>query len=230
MEVQRSKSTGLPLVHIDVPAGQLEVGRELLRCMYEQQPKLCDMGVHTMLQLLLLADKYDVPAVMAAVGSAFSSKSVEQLPWDAVTAVHSLPAGYAENAGMVAVYAAACDKLQHELGDLELVFADSEGQQQQQFRSLPHAAMLQLLRDERTRVASENTAAHAVLAWTQAQNDGLGDNELLQLVSCGAAMARCGNELIACMCGEDRACICVSDSKVSVLSFSSTCSLLHLHC
>jgi hypothetical protein len=61
------------------------------------------------------------------------------------------------------VYKAAADALQHTLGDLELVFADDK--KRQLLVDLPQAALLQLLRDERTRVASENTAAHAVLEW-----------------------------------------------------------------
>jgi hypothetical protein len=66
------------------------------------------------------------------------------------------------------VYKAAAVALQHTLGDLELVFADNKTQQL--LLDLPHAALLQLLRDERTRVASENTAAHAVLQWASANN------------------------------------------------------------
>jgi hypothetical protein len=190
MKVQRSKSSELPVVHIDVPPGQLEVGRQLLRCMYEQQPRLSSIDPQT-LQLLLLADKYGVPAVMAAVAKAFSGASAEQLPWDVVTAVYSLPAAYAEHAALVEVHAAVADKLQHDLGDLELLFADRQGQKQQQLKGLLHAAMQQLLRDERTRVASENTAAHAVLVWAAAQEGGVSDKQVLLLVSQDDWITRC---------------------------------------
>jgi hypothetical protein len=87
MDTQRSESSGLPVVHIEVPAGQLEVGRQLLRCMYEQQPDLAGTEQHIMLQLLLLADEYEVPAVMTAAAKAFSSTPTEQLHWDAALAV-----------------------------------------------------------------------------------------------------------------------------------------------
>lgn len=183
MQMEHSKSSKLPIVHLDVPVGQLEVGRQLLRCMYEQQPELAGSDPHTLLQLLLLADKYHVPAVMAAAARAYIGIPVEQLPWDAVTEVYSLPAALAENPALAPVHAAVAVKLQHELGDLELVFADQQGQKQQQLKGLPHAAMQQLLRDERMCVASENTAAHAVLAWAQAQEEGVSDKQLLQLAS-----------------------------------------------
>jgi hypothetical protein len=63
------------------------------------------------------------------------------------------------------VHTAAADALQHALGDLELVFAYDK--KRQLLADLPQAALLQLLRDERTRVASENTA---VLEWADDNN------------------------------------------------------------
>jgi hypothetical protein len=62
------------------------------------------------------------------------------------------------------------------------VFAIRPGQKKQQLEKLPHAALLQLLRDDRTRVASENTAAHAVLLWHRAQPTDVGMKRLRQLV------------------------------------------------
>jgi hypothetical protein len=169
-------------VHIDVPAGKLWVGRLLLRCMYEQQLDLASSEQQaTLLELLVLADKYAVPAAVAAVGRAFKALSSEQLQWETVVAVYRLPLVYAENEGFAAVYSAAADALQHALGDLELVFADQQGAKQQLLKDLPHAGLLQLLRDDRTRVASENTAAHAVLEWYVGKSFTTGD--LKQLVS-----------------------------------------------
>jgi hypothetical protein len=55
--------------------------------MYEQQPDLAGTEQHIMLQLLLLADEYEVPAVMTAAAKAFSSTPTEQLHWDAALAV-----------------------------------------------------------------------------------------------------------------------------------------------
>jgi hypothetical protein len=57
-------------VNIEVPAGQLEIGRLLLRRMYQQQPDLSSTEQATLLQLLVLEDRYAVPAALAAVGRA----------------------------------------------------------------------------------------------------------------------------------------------------------------
>lgn len=172
-------------INIEVPAGQLEVGRLLLRCMYQQQPDLRSTEQQaTPLQLLVLADKYAVPGAVAAVNRAFKETPVEQLLCETVVAVYELPAVYADNAAFADVYAAAADVLQHTLGDLELVFADQsdrQGSKQQLLYDLPHAGLLQLLRDERTRVASENTAAHALLEWSEDKD--ISPEHLKQLVS-----------------------------------------------
>jgi hypothetical protein len=170
------------IVNIEVPAGQLEVGRLLLRCMYQQQPDLSSTEQATLLQLLVLADRYAVPAAVAAVGRAFKDCPAADLQWEVVCGAYSLPATCADNTAFAAIFEAAADALQHTLGDLELVFADEQKQKQQLLLGLPHAALLQLLRDERTRVASENTAAHAVLEW--ARDNGADNEQLQQLVSC----------------------------------------------
>jgi hypothetical protein len=166
-------------VNVEVPAGQLEVGRLLLRCMYQEQPDLSSTEQATLLQLLVLADRYAVPAAVAAVGRAFKDSPAADLQWEAVCGAYSLPASCADNAAFADVYKAAADALQHTLGDLELVFADET--KQQLLVDLPHAALLQLLRDERTRVASENTAAYAVLQWME--NNDVSWEHMRQLVS-----------------------------------------------
>jgi acyl-CoA synthetase (NDP forming) len=166
-------------VNLEVPAGQLEVGRLLLRCMYQQQPDLSTTEQATLLQLLVLADRYAVPAAVAAVGRAFKNCPAADLQWEAVCGAYSLPASCADNAAFADVYKAAADALQHTLGDLELVFADDK--KQQLLLDLPQAALLQLLRDERTRVSSENTAAHAVLEWANDNNSTT--EQMQQLVS-----------------------------------------------
>jgi hypothetical protein len=146
--------------------------------MYQQQPDLSSTKQAILVQLLVLADRYAVPAAVAAAGRAFKDCPAADLQWEAVCGACSLPASCAENAAFADVYSAAADVLQHTLGDLELVFADDE--KQQLLVDLPHSALLQLLRDERTRVASENTAAHAVLEW--ARNNDASTAQMHQLV------------------------------------------------
>jgi hypothetical protein len=171
-------------VNVEVPAGQLEIGRLLLRCMYQQQPDLSGTEQAALLQLLVLADRYAVSAAVAAVGRAFKDCPAADLQWEAVCGAYSLPASCADIAAFADVYKAAADALQQTLGDLELVFADAK--KRQLLLELPHAALLQLLRDERTRVASENTAAHAVLQWANVNND----SDIEELV----------RALLCCMC------------------------------
>ncbi|WIA32899.1 hypothetical protein OEZ86_006070 [Tetradesmus obliquus] len=162
--------------------------------MYQQQPDLRSTEQQaTLLQLLVLADKYAVPGAVAAVNRAFKETPVEQLLWETVVAVYELPAVYADNAAFADVYTAAADVLQHTLGDLELVFADQsdrQGSKQQLLYDLPHAGLLQLLRDERTRVASENTAAHALLEWSEDKD--ISPEHLKQLASL-VRMPRCSH-------------------------------------
>jgi hypothetical protein len=165
-------------VNVEVPAGQLELGRLLLRCMYQQQPDLSGTEQAILVQLLVLADRYAVPAAVAAVGRAFKDCSASDFQWKAVCGAYSLPATCADNAAFADVYKAAADALQHALSDLELVFADAK--KRQLLVELPHAALVQLLRDERTRVASENTAAHAVLEW--ADDNDASTEQMQQLV------------------------------------------------
>jgi hypothetical protein len=112
------------------------------------------------------------------VSRAVKDCTAADLDWEAVCGAYSLPASFADNAAFADVYKAAADALQHTLGDLELVFADE--QKRQLLLDLPHAALLQLLRDERTRVSSENTAAHAVLEWAD-DNDATTE-QMQQLV------------------------------------------------
>jgi hypothetical protein len=61
---------------------------------------------------------------------------------------------------------------------------------------LPHAGLLQLLRDERTRVASENTAAHAVLEWA-IDNDATTE-QMQQLVRALLSCIHCQGILCQC--------------------------------
>jgi hypothetical protein len=170
-------------VHIDVPVGELLIGHMLVQCMYTRGAELPSSDQGALLRLLQLADKYQVSAAVAAVSSALLSLSMEQLQWETVPAVYTLPKAFAEHEAIRGVYQAAANKLQHELGDLELVFADPQGQIQQLFLALPYAAVLQLLQDERTRVTHEDTAAYALVQWLSMHGGKVSNEEMVQLVS-----------------------------------------------
>jgi hypothetical protein len=60
--------------------------------------------------------------------------------------------------------------LRQELGDLEVVWGDQ--QQQQQLLGLPLSALLQVLKDSGTQVASEDTAVYTAARWLEANPGG----------------------------------------------------------
>jgi hypothetical protein len=123
--------------------------------MYAAQPDVTSCSQEQLLKLLLLADRYGVPKVLAAVTAAFASITPADLQWSTLLALYALPPGCADLDACKDVFAVAGDKLQQELGDLELTWADEA--KQQLLLALPQPALLQLLRDDRTRVTSKNT-------------------------------------------------------------------------
>jgi hypothetical protein len=148
-------------------AGQLAVGELLVQNIYAAQPDISSCSQEQLLQLLLLADRYGVPKVLAAVTAAFASIPPADLQWSTLLALYALPPGCADLDACKSVFAVAGDKLQQELGDLELTWADAE--KEQLLLSLPQPALLQLLQDDRTRVASENTVFYSIHRWWSQQ-------------------------------------------------------------
>jgi hypothetical protein len=159
-----------------LPAGQLAVGELLLKCMYAAQPDVSSCSQEQLLQLLLLADRYGVPKVVTAVTAAFASIPSADLQWSTLLALYALPPGCAELDACKSVFAVAGDKLQQELGDLELTWAAAE--KRQLLLDLPQPALLQLLRDDRSRVTSENTVFYTIQRWWDGQQQQ--QQELLQ--------------------------------------------------
>jgi hypothetical protein len=156
-------------VVLHVPPGQLELGRRLLRAMYEAKPSFDDLSIEQRLQLLGLADRYGAPEVLAAAAAAVGDPAVvsnEGLAWAAVRMAYSSPAAAGSQAAALQEYAAAA--LQLLFGDLEAVWAaggDEGDEKQSNLLALPHAALKALLADERTRTASENTVMHSIVSW-----------------------------------------------------------------
>jgi hypothetical protein len=99
-------------------------------------------------------------------------------------------AGIATRAQFEATRAAAqawIDKApQHLFGDLEAVWASANaGAKRRDLLSLPHAALKELLADDRTRVASENTVVHTIERWLAKNKVASGSaqaKELFELV------------------------------------------------
>ncbi|WIA23713.1 hypothetical protein OEZ85_000400 [Tetradesmus obliquus] len=143
-------------------AGQVAIGELLVQCIYAAQPDLSACSQVQWLQLLMLADRYHVHKVVAAVTAAFHSITHAAVKWETVGALGTLPNCVALGV-CKGVVAAVGEKLQHELGDLELALADAE--KCRWLMWLPQPALLQLLRDSRTRVASENTVFWVINSW-----------------------------------------------------------------
>uniref|UniRef100_A0A383VAU3 BTB domain-containing protein n=1 Tax=Tetradesmus obliquus TaxID=3088 RepID=A0A383VAU3_TETOB len=157
-----SSRDGQPEIRILVPKGQVAIGELLVQCIYAAQPDLSACSQVQWLQLLMLADRYHVQKVVAAVTTAFHSLNHAAFKWETVPALYGLPNCVALGV-CKGVVAAVGEKLQHELGDLELALADAE--KCRRLMWLPQPALLQLLRDSRTRVASENTVYRVINSW-----------------------------------------------------------------
>jgi hypothetical protein len=102
----------------------LEVGQLLLRCMYSAQPEqhLSSASQSQLLQLLLLADRYQAPRVFSKVIAALQDISLKDIAWSTVAGIYAFPAGCAEMTAFKPVFEMAANKVQTELGDLELVW------------------------------------------------------------------------------------------------------------
>lgn len=164
---ETSNSNEKHSIDITVPPGQLELAGRLIKGIYQKEPALVDLSPAQLLQLLLLADRYEVPKVQAAVLDALQAVPVADWDWQTVLDVLSLPPSCAEQDGCKAVVNAAAERLQQQHGDLEKVWADE--QLQQQMLALPFSVLLRLLQDERTQVVSEHTVVHTILQWYQQQ-------------------------------------------------------------
>jgi hypothetical protein len=174
-----------------VPPGQLELGRRLITAMYSSSPDLSDLEAPQLMQLVTLAECYGVGKVVECAAAQLHKLTVKSMPLDIAASVFDLPEACLALEAVRPVQQAAADKLQQELGDLEVVWGDNG--KQQQLLGLPLNALLQLLRDERTRVASEDTAVYTALRWLQGQPSSAALDqqqhqfvELLRLVHCTA--------------------------------------------
>eukprot|EP00775_Hariotina_reticulata_P005909 gene5909-6150_t len=99
--------------------------------------------------------------VVHDTAQALGSLSPDQLEWPTTVEVYHLPETCAANPAYASVYTVAAAKLHKELGDLEVSF--SAVSSCQKLRQLPFAGLKQLLSDEGTAVASEDTV------WTLVQ-------------------------------------------------------------
>jgi hypothetical protein len=131
--------------------------------------------MHT--QVLLLADRLRAErALSAAVNVLIATAgagTADVLDWDTVHALYTLPLAVAKSKALKPLRRAAAVALQHRLGDLDAAWLDAA--RRAQLLALPFEAVRQLVRDERTRVSSENTVVYTIAAWIDAAGgDGCG--------------------------------------------------------
>uniref|UniRef100_A0A383W8E4 BACK domain-containing protein n=1 Tax=Tetradesmus obliquus TaxID=3088 RepID=A0A383W8E4_TETOB len=177
-------------VLMQVPKGQQELAKLLVKGMYQAQPTTTDgLSQLQLLQLMLLADHFDVPKVQAAVAAALSTVDVQQLDWDAAVQLLQLPPSCAQQPEFEAVRRLAVQRVQQQLGDLEEVWADPA--RQQLLLALPFEALRQLLQDDTTCVATENTVVYTIERWWGAQYAALQHAEHLRALMHLVRMRHC---------------------------------------
>jgi hypothetical protein len=90
--------------------GQLKAGQLLLQCMYDHPNiQLQQVPQQQLLDLLLLADKYDAKAVAAAAAAELGSKPAELLEWQQVVQLFELQHHTAHGLALLPGYAAALE-------------------------------------------------------------------------------------------------------------------------
>ena len=164
-------------MHLLVPPGQLPIGEALIKAMYEKQPDLSALSQQQQLQLLQLADAYAVEKVSFAVCRSLSKLSIVDMDWTTAVAVFTLPESCSRLQPWSALKKAASSKLQHKLGDLDLIWTKSDKRQQQQqeeeqqlLLGLPFAALLLMLSLDSLKAASEDTVFYTMDRWLHANS------------------------------------------------------------
>jgi hypothetical protein len=133
--------------------------------MYSSSPDLSDLEAPQLMQLVALAQRYGVVKVVAAAATQLRQLTIGTMPLATAAAVIESPEACRALGVLQPVYKTAASKLQHELGDLEVVWGDVN--KRSDLLGLPLGALLQLLGDERTRVASEDTILFTAAKWLE---------------------------------------------------------------
>jgi hypothetical protein len=106
-------------------------------------------------QVLQLADRFGAPRAAAAACRLLCATPPSSLDWSAVSAAYRLPAALRE----LTDFAAVMDWVRHgmmaRLGDLEAALGDEEARRK--LAALPFEAVVELLTNDGTRAASENS-------------------------------------------------------------------------
>jgi hypothetical protein len=195
-----SQQSSKPHIELPVPSGQLHLGRLLIKSMYEAQPALSAVSQDQLVQLIVLADRYEAPKVAAAAAAVIRELPIEDIEWDTVFTVYGLPAGSAGLEACKQLQKVAASKVQQELGDLEWAWCHSN--KQQVLLMLPYPVLHQLLSHSSTSVASEDTVLYTLERWYGWQQQHVlpelhaSDDELRKLVAL-VRMRACSRAFVA---------------------------------
>jgi hypothetical protein len=122
------------------------------------------------MQLVALAECYGVGKVIMEVAAHLLHIGVTQgMPLDTAAAVFEVPEACLSVSPFQLVGQYAANKLQQELGDLEVAWRKQS--KREALLALPFGALLQLLGDWRTRVASEDTVVMTIASWPTEHGD-----------------------------------------------------------
>ena len=167
-----------PEVELTVPPGQIEIGCLLLKAIYHPRLDLSSCSNEQLLQLLQLADQYEVCHVVGAASLELSNR-IEAQQWAAVVAVYQLPESTLKRPECSAAPEAAQNLLLEELGDLEGTWGDK--QKQEQLLGLPFQGLKQLLQHQETKVASEDTVLYTIHRWLRRITNAATEQEQQEL-------------------------------------------------
>jgi hypothetical protein len=152
-----SSSTSGPggnTLHMVVAEEQVSAAQVLLGFMYTGSVPP-GISQHDLLQLLLLADRFDVRRAAAAASRVLGCLSPAALEWATLTGVYSLPDHLYEADEQAPLRVVAWDRLLQLFGDLEDSWASADGRAL--FQQLPLRAVASLAASDALAVASENT-------------------------------------------------------------------------
>lgn len=106
--------------------------------------------------MLQLADRFQAPRAAAAATRLLLATPPAAADWAAVAAAYALPPGARELPALSAAAGWAREAVRSALGDLEAALRQEEAARK--LRALPLAGVVELLEDDNTAAASENTA------------------------------------------------------------------------
>ena len=149
-------------IQMVVEEEQVEAAKALISFMYNGTIP-AGIPQQDLLNIILLADKYDVKRCLEAAGQALGALSASALEWPSLLAIASLPDHLYESDALAAARAVAAERQQQLFSDLEATWATADGRSK--WRQLPVRAILQLAASDALCLASENTLFAAIASW-----------------------------------------------------------------